>query len=298
MAGGEPGEVGVPVAVGALGEVEEGLNVLDGRDDAEGDPDRAAGRHAREDEVVIDRRVFRPGPQEEPPRPGEVAAAQPERGLASSRVAEAPGAQRDSRRARVPRHRALVDDRAFRVEEVQGHGAAAGLSVARPVDPHHRRARAVPQPAQALKQPCGEHGDPLADQVDAYLGYPVKPDGHIGDRQEVHRAVLERCLVAEQLVPALTDADRADGPAGEPGSPQPAECVPPGEQAAHPGREAEHLVPAQRHELRPYHRQVELARRYEGGRVEQHVVSGGLRAGHPGQGMTDPAEVGLGRVGE
>src|SRR5579863_6417502 len=86
--GGEPGEAGIPVAVGALGEVEEGLNVLDGRDDAEGDPDRAAGRHAREDEVVIDRRVFRPGPQEEPPRPGEVAAAQPERGLASSRVAE------------------------------------------------------------------------------------------------------------------------------------------------------------------------------------------------------------------
>jgi hypothetical protein len=65
-----------------------------------------------------------------------------------------------------------------------------------------------------------------------------------------------------------------------------------------PGRQAEHLVPADRHELGLDDRQVKAAGGDERGRVEQHVVPGRLRPRHPRERMAHPAEVGLGRVGE
>ena len=79
---------------------------------------------------------------------------------------------------------------------------------------------------------------------------------------------------------------------------QPGQRLPPGQQAADPGRVAEHLVPAHGHELRLDHREVEPVRRDERRRVEQHVIAGRLGQVHPGQRVLDAAEVALRRVAE
>ena len=70
-----------------------------------------------------------------------------------------------------------------------------------------------------------------------------------GMAEEVERAVLERGLVVDQLVPAALHAGPHDRAAGEPGAAQLGQRVPPGQQGADPGRVAEQLVPAHRHEL-------------------------------------------------
>ena len=156
----------------------------------------------------------------------------------------------------------------------------------------------MPHPAEALKQPSGQHRHSLVDQVDADAADPVDPGRHVGDRQEVHRAVLEPGLVVEHPVPAALRAGREDRAAGEPRTAQPGERVPPRQQAAHSGREPEHLVPAHGHELGPHRGQVQPVRAQESRRVEQHVVPVVLGLPHPAQRVLHAAEVGLRRVGE
>ena len=71
-----------------------------------------------------------------------------------------------------------------------------------------------------------------------------------GMDEEIDRAVLERGLVVGEPVKAALHAGPPDRAAGKPRAAQPGKRVPPGQQAADPGRVAEHLVPAQGHELR------------------------------------------------
>ncbi len=196
------------------------------------------------------------------------------------------------------RHGALVHHGAAGVEEVERDGRAARPAVPRAVQPHHRRAAGVLQLGQAVEQPAGQVADPPVDQVDADVADPGQAGGDVGNGEEVERAVLERALVVEQPVPAALHAGAQDRPAGEPRAAQPGQRVPPGQQAAEPGRIAEHLVEAHRHELGPDRAQVEPVGRDERGRVEQHVVARGLGQVHPAERVLDAAEVALRRVGE
>ena len=103
---------------------------------------------------------------------------------------------------------------------------------------------------------------------------------------------------SSEPVPAALHAHAPDRPAGEPRPAQPGQRVPPGQQAADPGRVAEHLVEAHRDELGLDRAQVEPVGRDERGRVEQHVVPCGLGQAHPAERVLHAAEVALRRVGE
>ncbi len=198
----------------------------------------------------------------------------------------------------VPRDGALVDDAAAGIEQVEGDGAAAVAGAGGPVDPRHRLAVAVAQRSEPVEEPAGQAHHPLVDQVDPDAVDPGQPGLQIGYLQEAERAVLEPGLARGQRVPVALHAGQVHRPAGEPGTPQPPQRLPPRDQAADAGRVAEHLVPADRHEIGLDHGQVQPVRRHVGGRVQQDVVAMLVRRLYPAQRMLHPAEVALRRVGQ
>src|SRR5215468_3216203 len=136
------------------------------------------------------------------------------------------------------------------------------------------------------------------DQVQADPVDPGEPKLQVGYLQVADRAVLEAGLARGRHVPVRLHAGDVYRPAGEPGTPQTPQRLPPRYQAADACRVAEHLVPADWDEIGLDHGQVQPVRRHEGCRVEQDIVAMLMRHLYPPQGMLHPAEIALRRVGK
>jgi hypothetical protein len=87
----------------------------------------------------------------------------------------APGADRDPGRGGSPRDRALIDDAAAGIQQVECHGAATVVGTSRPVDPRHRLAVTVAQVGEAAEEPAGQAQHPPVDQVHPDAVDPRQP---------------------------------------------------------------------------------------------------------------------------
>ncbi len=168
----------------------------------------------------------------------------------------------------------------------------------RPVHARGRAAVGMPQPLQRFEHPRAEPLDPPRDGVDADALDVAQADLDRRDAEVVDGAVLEQRVAGERHDHVALDVRGDHRAAAEPGTLQPVEGRAPGDQRADPRRVAEHLVEGDRDEVRLPDREVEPARRYERGAVEDHVPAPLVGRLDPLERMLDAGEVGLRRVGE
>ena len=125
-----------------------------------------------------------------------------------------------------------------------------------------------------------------------------EPGRHGGQIEVVDRPVLERRLVAAQVVAVARHRGDRDRAAREPRPRQDADPVPAHQQAPDAGREAHDLVERERREVRPDLGHVEAVGGREGRRVDQHVPPRGMSLLNQVQAMLHAGEVGLCREGQ
>ncbi|MCU0510767.1 MAG: hypothetical protein MUC34_20855 [Anaerolineae bacterium] len=175
--------------------------------------------------------------------------AKPVSDLARAGVAEAAGAEGDAAVVGEFLDAAVVDGAAVAVVEGHGHGAAARFEAARAVDLDERLPGVVVERGEAVDQPARQRHDAVVDGVDADGGEVAQADLDRGDVEVVDRAVLEPCFAGDEVVPVALDGGNGDGAARVPGAPEPVERLATGEERAHAGGVAEHLVEGEGHEV-------------------------------------------------
>ncbi len=156
----------------------------------------------------------------------------------------------------------------------------------------------MPQIVECLEQPAGEALHARVNEIDADRADVAQPALHGRQVQVVDGAVLERGGVGREIVRVRLHRGDLNRPSRKPRPAQLREHRLAHEQAADPGRVAEHLVEGERDEVRPASRQVEPVCGNERRGVEDHVPSGGMRFVDDLHRVLHAAEIRLRGVGE
>lgn len=121
-----------------------------------------------------------------------------ESGFTRARIAEAARAERDVVGVGSPLDHPLINERATRVQEIEGNRPSAHLYVMWAIDLYYWLPIAMMQRQERIEQPFGQAHDPLVDRLHAKVQEMVEADLHRWETEIVDRSIFKCPLIFEQ----------------------------------------------------------------------------------------------------